>query len=1351
MSDLQHPSAPVDHPILQSCALLAMLTCPALPGPWGLLALLGLIGVWWWCRPRPHQKLLGAPLLAVMALLLAGTAVGELMLSQPELLQRQIDRDYRKLWRKLDRLAARAAARLDLAAAGSSDLLRDFQVLSEMTGGRECGGCSLYVLAPDQQAVAWAGAGLLHDLRPEILPANGRASRASFSAVSALSVRPLGASRPGWRVVAGRTYVVDRFPFGVRWWGWTGERVRWSVEEAGREADDGLLRVSVPQTPTLVVELLETSRNRLGDRRFRPARRLAWLACGLLLLVLAGSISQPLAGPEAAAVPSRGSRGGQAALAAGGMLALALAAAVPAWAVATLLAGLVACALVLSRNPLAGRRGAAAAGPVAGALAATLLLLWGSLVQGRWGMLDLSAAFVGSPEVSGARVALFVLAFGLLAIAGWRESEAAGASGETWGWLGLATLLIAAAWHDTIWVAGPVVVLGGALSGLWCRCSLRPVTVRTLALLGLLAALLAFTCWEITARRTERQELETVVLPALALPTDGEMDALAVDLGRFFAALQIEDFSPVPPAELDRQDLALEVWNHSPLARPGVLSALTVALPNGRTSTFSFGLPMDQEGEVDWNPIRWRGLRFPGWEAAILSGDGVLELGGMPWAPVRYWLALRPGFRLLGERMEDLAAGLLRGGPMATAPAERWLGTASLALYDESGSALFSPWQEAPPLPPELLAGGNGEVVTPEGQATAFAATGPGGIRVLFHPRLQSVAALERVGIGAVGALALVVLLAVAVALPNAGFSGLVAAMRRVWHSYAKRLVLVYSLLLLVPLLLLNVLVVQLLEERLEQEQQEAGQAALESAQQVLGEYVLSLEPGFGFNAALDDQLLIWLSGVVHHEVNLYWKSNVYASSKPELFTAGLLPKRIPGEIFSRLTLLGHQISSRTNTAGAARYLELYGPLSVPGVPQDQTRLFLSIPLLAQQEETASKVASLRRTALMDIVRGTQRIADGEASLSMQPAELELATLVEAIDRMAVKISDGRRQLLREKHVVERMVESITSGVVSLDDGRRVMMANRVAIELLGAELGEEIEATLGRDERLAPLRVWLATVGTQLTQRTMQLEAADGSLREWSLVWVPLPGAGEPSALLVVEDVTEVLRGQRLQAWAEMARLIAHEIKNPLTPIRLSAEHLREVYGRDPQTFESVFEDCTANILRQVAELQDIAGEFSTYSRIPKMELQRGDVAATVQELVDGYATSPPKGVEIVLVRDDNPVVADFDAKLLSRSVRNLIENALQATADGGRLEIRVEGREGRADISVADNGPGVPADLLPRIFDPYFSTHDAGTGLGLAIARRIAEEHGGTIAAHNRSAGGLEVTISLPMVTAG
>src|SRR6185295_15955828 len=499
-----------------------------------------------------------------------------------------------------------------------------------------------------------------------------------------------------------------------------------------------------------------------------------------------------------------------------------------------------------------------------------------------------------------------------------------------------------------------------------------------------------------------------------------------------------------------------------------------------------------------------------------------------------------------------------------------------------------------------------------------------------------------------------------------------------------------------------------------------------------------ALPPGFSVETTLDDRLLARISELVHHEVNLYYLAEVYASSKHELFTAGLLPERIPGDIYAPLALGGEGFSARINqTGGGAQYLEIYAPVRPPGGAGGAPRLFLSAPLLAQQEEAALEVTQLRRRALLattallamliavgsrlaksfthpirELVAGTARIAAGAPRLGFAPAELELAALGRAIDEMASRIAEGRERLLREKQVVERMIENITSGVVSLDREGRVLLHNRVAAELLGVDVGVRLEAALAASPRLAPVRAFLReTEAGEPARRTVRLAPAGkegGGELEWTIVRVPVPGAGEPSELLVVEDATEELRAQRLLAWAEMARIIAHEIKNPLTPIRLSAEHMREVWQRDRARFEPVFERCTANILAQVDELRQIALEFSTYSSIPRIDPEPADLVRAMSDLIEGYRAAPPPGIDVAFETAAPELPARFDARLLGRAVRNLLENAIRASTGGGKVTLRLAARDGRARIAVLDSGPGVRPDVLPRIFDPYFSTHD-------------------------------------------
>ncbi len=1417
---------------LELALLLAAPAAPLAPPAVAAALLVALLAGWLATRPPRREVVAAGGALLLAALVLVAGA----LLSGPRALGRA-EAAYARIWDQLDAAAEEAAAALPAPAAIEAEPLAAFETLAGRTPGPGAAGPSLLVVDPDGNAVVWSGPGLLHDPRPGALPAAGASFQASFGAVTLVSVRQLDGGRRPWRVIAARSFGTERLP-GIGRLPAPLPRARWSVVAAEEDAAAGAAVIRLSGKPSLVVDPGSIAP---GAGRGRPAR-IAWALIGAALLAVALTRGVGLAlaapgraagvlGPETArfrleaAGPGRAAAArGAAAFGLGALIAWGLAAraTVPALGVLALGGALAAAGFLWPPRRARGPAAAAAGGAAAAVAAAA-----GAWLLQRWhGADDLGAALTAEPSGFALRLGLAAGVLGLLLlIAGSRSARAAAqppgdpggpgrdrrlAERDRTAWLALGAILAAAAAHDLPLAALPLLAAGGGAAAAWlaARGGAREPVALGLALLA--ASLLAAGAWETAHRSRLRAELETAV-SALAPP--GEAD-LAPWLRRATAQLSGIDLAervPRSPEGLERQDLAFVLWRSSPLARPDAVSALTVepALEaGGAGSTFSFGLPLDELGEPVAGPAAMADAAgWPGAEPPVAAGEAPLLAGGRRWGTLRWWLVPRPGFLVSGDAgLQEVEVGLLRGGPAGGLRPAALPAPALFALYGPGGQARVSPWPETPPLPAALAgpeegagggaAGGAGarraRVRTPDGRAWGFSAHSGGVWTVAYLPLLGPLGGLERVATHAAGTLlflAALALVAVALALPRASFRDL---LRRTVRSYSKRLLVVYTLLLAVPLLLLNLVLMAAVEERQRAEQRAAGEAALEAAQRQLAELLEALPPGFGIDTSLDDELLTRLSRLIHHEVNLYWRSAIYASSKAELFAAGLLPRRIPGDVYARLAYGGYEIASRTNRAGRASYLELYSPLRVPGAQPSPGQLVLSVPLLAQQEEAARQLASLRRQAflvtaallallgavgvrlardftrpLMEVVRGTGRIAAGATSLDLAPRDLELAALVAAVDAMARRIAEGRDRLVREKQVVERMVENITSGVVSLDAEGRVLMHNRVAAEMLGVGTGEPLARALSARPKLAPVAGLVAEAAAgdagSTLQRTLRLPGDDGEEREWSLVWVPVPGPGEPAALLVVEDATETLRGQRLQAWAEMARIIAHEIKNPLTPLRLNIEHLRQVWrdrGRrspepgDGDRFAEILDRCTAAALTQVEELRQIASEFSTYSSIPRIDPKPGDLAEAMRELGEGYRAAPPPGVEVEFEARPEAIAARFDRRLLVRAVRNLLENALRASAGGGRVHLSVERLEpaegdggAAARIAVADAGPGVAPELLGRIFHPYFSTHDTGTGLGLPIARQIAEEHGGTIAARNRAEGGLEVAITIPL----
>jgi nitrogen fixation/metabolism regulation signal transduction histidine kinase len=205
--------------------------------------------------------------------------------------------------------------------------------------------------------------------------------------------------------------------------------------------------------------------------------------------------------------------------------------------------------------------------------------------------------------------------------------------------------------------------------------------------------------------------------------------------------------------------------------------------------------------------------------------------------------------------------------------------------------------------------------------------------------------------------------------------------------------------------------------------------------------------------------------------------------------------------------------------------------------------------------------------------------------------------------------------------------------------------------------------------------------------------------------------------------------RSNRLAAWAEMARQVAHEVKNPLTPIQLSAEHLRRVFHDRSADFEATLERCTETILGQVNSLRRIVTEFSAFARPPAAVLQPHDMGALIQDVLAPYLRALPREVNLAVRLADGTPRVRGDRRLLERAVLNLLENALQAVGERGEIAVSLGSRDGRVELAIEDDGPGLDPEIRARVFEPFFSTKTGGSGLGLALVKKIAEDHGGGV----------------------
>lgn len=379
----------------------------------------------------------------------------------------------------------------------------------------------------------------------------------------------------------------------------------------------------------------------------------------------------------------------------------------------------------------------------------------------------------------------------------------------------------------------------------------------------------------------------------------------------------------------------------------------------------------------------------------------------------------------------------------------------------------------------------------------------------------------------------------------------------------------------------------------------------------------------------------------------------------------------------------------------------------------------------------------------------------------------EFSGLIDAFNSMTDELARSRRRLdrstrdLERKHAegetrrryIETILERVATGVVSVDEVGRVSTVNSAAARLLAVEasvVGHPVERVFARPD-LAPIGRLLggASVGRREPVAQEVTLVREGRDLHLAVVATALQGeGGAPEGLvLVLDDVTPLIRAQKVAAWREVARRLAHEIKNPLTPIQLSAERLNRHFGGAPDATRALVEECTRSIVGEVESLKALVDEFSQFARMPTPKAVPTDLHRLLTDTLALY-----NGVlgEVRIERSfapDLPPVS-LDAEQLRRVVINLVDNAVEAVNRHGTIRIQTQHDRGAgvARIVVADDGPGIPPAERDKLFLPYYSTKKRGSGLGLAIVRRIVAEHGGNIEVSDNLPRGTRFTVELP-----
>jgi two-component system nitrogen regulation sensor histidine kinase NtrY len=396
------------------------------------------------------------------------------------------------------------------------------------------------------------------------------------------------------------------------------------------------------------------------------------------------------------------------------------------------------------------------------------------------------------------------------------------------------------------------------------------------------------------------------------------------------------------------------------------------------------------------------------------------------------------------------------------------------------------------------------------------------------------------------------------------------------------------------------------------------------------------------------------------------------------------------------------------------------------------------------------------------LVMAAEKVREGNLAIRVAEDDTddEISTLSRAFNRMASQLQEQRIELVAANHQLderrrftEAVLGGVTAGVLGLDEAGVINLPNRSALRMLAAnekdlvqrELGDAIpelsdlfEEARARPEKVAQDQVTIVRGGRA---RNLMVRISGDHSGEYVTGFV-----------VTFDDITQLVTAQRTAAWADVARRIAHEIKNPLTPIQLSAERLRRRYARDKvgddEQTRRVFDKCTDTIVRHVGDIRRMVDEFSAFARMPAPVFHEENLTDVVRRSVFSQEFAFPN-MQFSVVSEDEGITLVCDSRLLGQALTNIVKNAMESIEEKEKMgeekvSVEIAADEDEVSISIADTGVGLPSDMKDRLTEPYITTRAKGTGLGLAISRKIVEEHGGELVLEDRPGGGAVVRMA-------
>ncbi|NOQ76804.1 MAG: HAMP domain-containing protein, partial [Methylococcaceae bacterium] len=401
---------------------------------------------------------------------------------------------------------------------------------------------------------------------------------------------------------------------------------------------------------------------------------------------------------------------------------------------------------------------------------------------------------------------------------------------------------------------------------------------------------------------------------------------------------------------------------------------------------------------------------------------------------------------------------------------------------------------------------------------------------------------------------------------------------------------------------------------------------------------------------------------------------------------------------------------------------------------------------------------------LQELAIGTQTVASGNYNTKLRNVSHhdEIGFLVRSFNQMTQRLTQARhatqnshRQLEQQTNYLSAVLGSLSSGVITIDNTLILRTANIASSKILHINLQQKLAGMIDKLNETSHIRPFIQLIEFQITQgkswqQQVELQQQKG-LQTLMCRGTALPN--DAGWVIVFDDVTTLLQAQRNAAWGEVAKRLAHEIKNPLTPIQLSAERLQHKYlPLLPKEQTSTLTKLTTTIVNQVEAMKEMVNDFSDYARNPGLQLQDQAIGSLIREVLALYQSNPNH--QFTLLNSTKEITLNLDATRMRQVLHNLLKNAIEASEDAKKdvniilsyHPLTVDNQQW-LEITLRDHGPGIPDDMINTLFEPYATNKTKGTGLGLAIVKKIIEEHHGQVWAENTEPTGACIIIRLPL----